>query len=285
MYNLFRIFVPLHSSFLFFLSLSLEASLLGAETMPPRRLSSMVRAVFHRQYRKEIVRKYKMHTTTNEKFGTFFKPVLKQLQRAIPTYPSQALACPFPVWKTITIGGKNPEELMAALERNGIRVSFPARPFLRSNILATLPKPQSISLVRTTFMDIGYTEQPTREELYNVEWLSTLGLDICPAEIVPHLMLQYPDEQYNLDTFVVMEPITYCNYGLPNYNVFLNVLDAAGNTVPWPYADVPEYIDSVVFQPVRSNKNHKPRLTTDGEYDGKSITWKPDHELIFAARL
>jgi hypothetical protein len=146
-----------------------------------------------------------------------------------------------------------------------------------------LPIPQRLSLVRTTFMDIGFTEQPTREELLNAELLSMLGLDICPAETVPHLMCQYPDEEYSLDVYVVVKPIGFSNYSLPNHKVFLNVLDAVGNTVPWSYTDVPEHIDSVVFTP-RGYKNHYRRLITDSEYDGESIGWRPDNELIFALR-
>jgi hypothetical protein len=52
-----------------------------------------------------------------KKFSSVCQPVLKQIQRAIPSYPNRALACPFPVWKTITIGGKSPHDLYGGLER------------------------------------------------------------------------------------------------------------------------------------------------------------------------
>jgi hypothetical protein len=217
-----------------------------------------------------------------KEFSAVFQPVLKQLQRAIPSYPNHALACPFPVWKTITIGGKTPHELYRELGRGGIRVYEPmVKHILCNNILPTLPIPQRLSLVRTTFMDTGFTEQPRREELLNTELLSMLGLDVCPAETVPNLMYQYPNEEYSLDVYVVAKPICFSNYSHPNHRVFLEVLDPAGNTVPWFYTDVPEYIDSIVFTP-RGCKFR--RLITESEYDGQSLTWKPDNELIFALR-
>jgi hypothetical protein len=191
-----------------------------------------------------------------KEFSAVFQPVLKQLQRAIPSYPNHALACPFPVWKTITIGGKTPHELYRELGRGGIRVYEPmVKHILCNNILPTLPIPQRLSLVRTTFMDIGFTEQPTREELLNTEILSMLGLDVCPAETVPNLMYQYPNEEYSLDIYVVAKPVSF--------------------------TDVPEHIDSTIFTP-RGNKFR--RLITDSEYDGETLAWKPDNELIFALR-
>jgi hypothetical protein len=218
---------------------------------------------------------------TKHQFDAFFKPVLGQLQKTIPSYQDRILDCPFPVWKTITIGGKTPRELYEEPTTNGIRFyNSAAKHILCNNILTTRLELQRIALVRTTFLDIGFTEQPTREEF--VERFLAFGLERCPAETIPHLMSQYPNEQYSLEITVVMEPISFSNYSLPNYDVFLEVVDNAGNRVPWRYTDVPEYIDTVVFKPVCFKETHSPRLATDGEYDGESITWKPDHELIFA---
>lgn len=170
-------------------------------------------------------------TSDKKEFDAFFQPVLKQLQRAIPSYPNRALACPFPVWKTLTIGGKSPHELYGELERNGclgslekfdIKALMLGEPETWPHIqnpdwkrtepyFTTLQKPQEIPLVRVPVFDLGFTEMPTWEEIIDDTRLSTLGLSLCPAETGVHLRLQPFDRVHpegSFDMFIAMEPIT-----------------------------------------------------------------------------
>ena len=169
--------------------------------------------------------------STKKEFDSFFQPVLKQLQRSIPSYPHRALTCPFPVWKTITIGGKTPYELYKEIERNGcldslekfyVKALICGEPETWPNIqnpdwkrtepfFNTLPQPQEISLVRTSVFDLGFTEMPTWEEIIDDHRLDALGLALCPAETGVHLRLQYIGDLHPQgfgDFYIAMEPIT-----------------------------------------------------------------------------
>jgi hypothetical protein len=170
--------------------------------------------------------------TANEKeFSALFQPVLKQLQRVIPSYPNRVLPCPFPVWKTITIGGKTPLDLYEELEREkcviyGERLEVKALmlgepetwPHIQNPdwkrtelYFTTLHEPQEIQLIRVSVFDLGFTEMPTWEEIIDGNRLSTLGLGLCPAETGVHLRLQHFDRVHPEGfghLYIAMEPIT-----------------------------------------------------------------------------
>jgi hypothetical protein len=170
-------------------------------------------------------------TPNKKEFRAAFQPVLKQLQKAIPSYPMHAHACPFPIWKTITIGGKTPHDLYGELKRKGcigslerfdIKALMLGEPETWPHIqnpdwkrtepyFTTLPKPQEIPLVRAAIYDLGFTEMPTWEEVIDDDRLGALGLSLCPTEVGPHLRLQHFDivrPESLCGLYIAMEPIT-----------------------------------------------------------------------------
>jgi hypothetical protein len=170
-------------------------------------------------------------TPNKKRFDAAFQPVLKQLQRSIPNYPNRALACPFFVWKTITIGGKTPHELHGELERNGclgslekydVKALMLGEPETWPHIqnpdwkrtepyFTTLHQPQKIPLARVSVYDLGFTEMPTWEEVTDDSRLDALGLALCPAETGVNLRLQYVGDvqpQGLGELCIAMEPIT-----------------------------------------------------------------------------
>ena len=54
-----------------------------------------------------------------------------------------------------------------------------------------LKKPEQLNLVKLKVGDLGFTNNPTIDELYKKA--EELGLELCPAEVGPHLRLKYPE--------------------------------------------------------------------------------------------
>src|SRR3989344_9001710 len=92
----------------------------------------------------------------------------------------------------LTIGGKTAEELEKMLTSNGHRVSDYAMGLLKNPDFTTLPDEQTIGLVRTTVSAMGLKGNPTTDQIYKKA--DELGLDLCPAEVGPHLRLAYKDQ-------------------------------------------------------------------------------------------
>jgi len=66
---------------------------------------------------------------------------------------------------------------------------------LKSPDFATLPDERTISLVRTTVSAMGLKGNPTTDQIYKKA--DELRLDLCPAEVGPHLRLAYKDQPMN----------------------------------------------------------------------------------------
>ena len=83
--------------------------------------------------------------------------------------------------------------------------------------LTTLPEAVSIDLARVKVRDLGFTKQPTTNEIW--ARIRELGNDLCPAEVGPHLRLQFGDQDRGDYFWVAMEQIADSD-GNPNvFNV------------------------------------------------------------------
>lgn len=107
----------------------------------------------------------------------------------------------FTTWKTITICGKTKEQLLEDLGEN---VSMYAK-FMIANMPLEVEK-QEIQLVKLQVKDLGFKEHPTTDEIYAKA--DELGLELCPAEVGPHLRLQYTDQPLNEYLAIAMKQIT-----------------------------------------------------------------------------
>lgn len=106
----------------------------------------------------------------------------------------------------ITIGGKSPENLLAALKNEGIRVDDWAWDMMiQSQALATLDKPIKIRVSRLTPRDLGFAEPPTTKQLFT-QALS-LGLELVPAEAGPWARLQDTDQPGEDWYYIAMNPM------------------------------------------------------------------------------
>lgn len=145
----------------------------------------------------------------------------------------------FPIWKTIQIGGKSKDELIAELEAKDM-VSDSGWVILDHQEFTPSSDVREIQLTRVSVGDLGCTGAMTGEEAWirsedlridlglteDIEEFGSvstqevwrrareLGLLLCPAEVGPYLRLAETD-QSNLDQyFIGMEPIDCDGYSV-----------------------------------------------------------------------
>lgn len=127
---------------------------------------------------------------------------------------------------SIEIGTVSKESIEGELSKQNINVSSYARDLLHSPDFTTAQQPEQIDLVRLTVGDLGFASGATTEQIYAKA--DELGLDLCPAEVGPHLRLQEDTEkQFGEYFFVGMKQIPD-SVGYPD--VFYLVRDVDG---PW----------------------------------------------------
>lgn len=112
----------------------------------------------------------------------------------------------WPIWRILTIGGVDVKRLQKQLKDGGFYASDWARDIMGKSAFTTLPKPMEIQLVRIKVADLGFKEMPTTTELF--VRAKERGLDLCSAEVGPHLRLADADQQRSTLYWVAMEPIT-----------------------------------------------------------------------------
>ncbi len=87
----------------------------------------------------------------------------------------------------LMIGGKSKDVIATELKANSIHVSGYAESMMQNNAFTTMPKPEEIDTVRLKVGDLGFTNYPTTDELF--ERAKSFGLELCPAEVGPHMRL------------------------------------------------------------------------------------------------
>jgi hypothetical protein len=110
-----------------------------------------------------------------------------------------------PVWKTIQLGTHaNNKALRQAIDA-GFRISDWASDILKKTEVAT--KPTEINLISATVAELGFPNGATREQIYDKA--TSVGFELCPAEVGPQLRLQYPADEQPMNEWllVAMEPI------------------------------------------------------------------------------
>lgn len=107
--------------------------------------------------------------------------------------------------ENITIGGKTAKELIGELKNKKINISSYAESMLNSDKFTVSKNLENLTLVRLKVKDLGFTREPTTEQIY--EKAKFLGLDLCPPEVGPHLRLQYEDQPLGEWFYIAMKQI------------------------------------------------------------------------------
>lgn len=120
----------------------------------------------------------------------------------------------------IEIGGQTEEQLEAALERAGFKISDYARHMMKPKEFKTAKDPEQADLVRLQVGDLfGDQDVHTTDDIY--EKADELGLELCPAEVGPHLRLKLKDQPMGEWFHIAMKQIA----GPPDGSLFVFYLE------------------------------------------------------------
>lgn len=148
------------------------------------------------------------------------------LSKEILQYNIENIYTSFPEGKIergdIEIGGMTEEELEREIKNtkdeqsrnyqiNSYAESMMKHPDFLTSVKERLKKPETINLVKLKVRDLGFTNNPTTDELYAKA--EELGLELCPAETGPHLRLKYKkvfkrEQPMNEYLYTAMKQIT-----------------------------------------------------------------------------
>lgn len=105
------------------------------------------------------------------------------------------------------IGGQTKEQLIEELNKAKVETSDYANDILNSNKFKPLKESEDTVLVRLTVSDLGFPQGTTIEEIFNKA--QELGLDLCPPETGPQLLIKADTEQrFGQYSNIAMKQIT-----------------------------------------------------------------------------
>lgn len=143
--------------------------------------------------------------------GPLFSGIFHQvhgLDHIYTTFPEGKIR-----FQNVTVGGKSPQELQEELIGGNFKISDYAKSLMASKDFHTFSDPETISTVRLKVRDLGLTGRPTTDQLYTRA--QELGLELCPAEIGPHLRIAYKDQPMDEWLHIGMKQIADSD-GSPN---------------------------------------------------------------------
>ena len=121
--------------------------------------------------------------------GIFTK--ISHLEYIYPSFPEGGITR-----YSVEIGGKTPEQLENDLEQAGFKISYVAHQMMRQEEFKTAKDPEQADLVRLTVGDLFNDENGhTTDDIY--KRADQIGLELCPAEVGPHLRLKLTDQVMN----------------------------------------------------------------------------------------
>lgn len=113
----------------------------------------------------------------------------------------------WPVWKTVTIGEKpsSAQEIRNALRQVEISIYPGAEDVLfRPGFMAEKHK-SDVRIALVSMADLGFNNRATFEEI--CKSADSLGLDLCPCELAPKLLLQHAKSIEGRGFSVAMNPV------------------------------------------------------------------------------
>ena len=146
----------------------------------------------------------KVNENTKAYVGPLFANIfqtLKHMEHLYTSFPEGRI-----VKSTIEIGGKSKEELEKELKANKIQISNYAKEMLKHKDFTTAKKLESTDMVRLKVGDLGLSQNPTTDQIY--EKIKELGLELCPAEVGPQYCLQYINQPNVEFLYIGMKQIT-----------------------------------------------------------------------------
>lgn len=120
------------------------------------------------------------------------------------------------VWKVITIGGMTGRELLSKLAERKVGIDSVHQDILTGKTFKTSSKPRKIVLTNFSGRELGFTEPgwgvPPVSSCDIVNRAKEWGLESCPREVGPHLLLQWDDMPEGETTRIYDAPDEYAPY-------------------------------------------------------------------------
>lgn len=149
----------------------------------------------------------------NENTKAFVGPLTPGIFDQIKKYNIEQVFTKFPEGKIrfdkVQIGGKSKEQLKTELEQNDINVSSYALSMIDNPDFTTQKNVQEQNLVKLRFEDLNLDGIFTTDEIYRRA--SELGLELCSAEVGPHLRLKDKSQQVGDWYLIAMNQIAVSN--------------------------------------------------------------------------
>lgn len=133
-------------------------------------------------------------------FPGFFKWLPDSIQHVYTSFPEGKV-----VRESVVAGGKTGKQYEQVLEQRGINISGWAKDMMGKPEFVTLRRSEKIDLVRLSVGGLGFTDNPTTDQLY--QKAQELGLELCPPEVGPELRLKYQDQPLYERTYIGMKQI------------------------------------------------------------------------------
>ncbi len=133
-----------------------------------------------------------INKNTKAYVGEFFVDILQtDIEYIYTSFPERKIQK-----FNIEFGGKTKDQLKKEMDENNVYHSEWADYLINSNDFIVSKNIERIDLVRLTVKDLGFPDGATTQEIYDKA--EKLGLELCPAEVGPHLRLQYPGKEWML---------------------------------------------------------------------------------------
>jgi hypothetical protein len=172
----------------------------------------------HSEYDEKVSNKQEVRAYIGPLFPGIFKLSIERVYTSFPEGKIEQVK--------MTIGGQSKLEFLKELDRRVESDNSEKKMYIPDHVwsmmnnpeFVTLEKPEAVDLVRLKVSDLGFSQNVTTRDIYIKA--AELGLELCPPEVGPRLMLDY-DQVFNREQFrgegfcIGMKPLSDSN-GNPN---------------------------------------------------------------------
>ncbi len=130
-----------------------------------------------------------------------FQKLPENLEHVYTSFPEKKIRR-----EHIEIGGKTAKQLGKEIAQAGMQVSGDAKSMLESKDFSASKTKEDVSLIRLTVADLGFKGNAATDQIY--KRAEELGLELCPAEVGPHLRLKLTDQPFGEWVYVAMKQMT-----------------------------------------------------------------------------
>lgn len=179
------------------------------------------------QSREQVASKTRVYI--GKPFPGFFKWLPDHIQHIYTSFPTSFSEGKI-TRETVLAGGRTAKELERSLRQKGINFGSYAEQMMESPDFVTLKRSEQINLIRFKVCSLGFTQDPTIDQIY--QEAQRLGLELCPQEVGPELRLKYENQPLYESFYIGMKQITTSG-GAPFVFLLYRLADGAWLDDDW----------------------------------------------------